>query len=338
MTSQRRRTFGSIRRLPGGRWQAHFTAPGGKRVTAPKTFAAKIDAECWLTDRRREIDLSLWNPQAAIKPQQQTFQEYAARWLAQRRTEGRPLKARTVANYRYLLDNHLLPVWGQRTLSTITAAQVRGWYSGLLPDKPSMRMLAYTLLHAIIRSALADELISLDPCQVKGADRVERVHKVIPATVAQLNAATEAMPEALRAVVPLASWLALRRGEVLELRRADIDLSAGVVHVRRTASVVNGQWVITSPKSKEGTRDVTIPSHLLEMMADHLSNHVGSQHDALLFPATNGGHLQPGSLYRHWYQARTAAGRPDLRFHDLRHSRRRPTRSARGRLPWRATS
>ncbi len=151
MSRHRRRAFGAVRKLPSGRYQAHFIA-GGRRVTAPKTFAAKIDAECWLTDRRREIDLSLWNPQAAIKPQQQTFQEYAARWLAQRRTEGRPLKPRTVANYRYLLDNHLLPVWSQRALSTITAAEVTVWYSGLLPDKPSMRMLVYTLLHAIIRS------------------------------------------------------------------------------------------------------------------------------------------------------------------------------------------
>jgi len=55
-TRRSRRAFGSIRRLPGGRWQAHYTAPGGKRVLAPKTFAAKIDAECWLSDRRKEID------------------------------------------------------------------------------------------------------------------------------------------------------------------------------------------------------------------------------------------------------------------------------------------
>ena len=39
-----------------------------------------------------------------------------------------------------------------------------------------------------------------------------------------------------------------------------------------------------------------------------------------MFPADNGGHLQPSTLYRHWYKARAAAGRPDLRLHDLRHS------------------
>ena len=175
-------------------------------------------------------------------------------------------------------------------------------------------------LHAIMASAVADEVIDSNPCRIRGAGQHKRAHKVIPASVAQLNAAIEAMTPRLKAAVALASWCAPRRGEVLELRRADIDLEAGVVRVRRTAGVVNGQWVIGTPKSTEGIRDVTIPPHLLQMIANHLAEHVGPGPDALLFPGSDGGHLQPGSLYREWYKAREAAGRQDLRFHDLRHS------------------
>ena len=36
------------------------------------------------------------------------------------------------------------------------------------------------------------------------------------------------------------------------------------------------------------------------------------------FPAQHGGHLARTSIYRRYYAARDAAGRPDLRFHDLR--------------------
>jgi integrase len=42
--------------------------------------------------------------------------------------------------------------------------------------------------------------------------------------------------------------------------------------------------------------------------------------DGLLFPAVNGGQLAPSTLYRSFYPARERAGRPDLRFHDLRHT------------------
>jgi integrase len=47
---------------------------------------------------------------------------------------------------------------------------------------------------------------------------------------------------------------------------------------------------------------------------------VGHQPDALLFPAAHGGHLAPSTLGRYFDAARTVAGRPDCRFHDLRHT------------------
>ena len=77
---------------------------------------------------------------------------------------------------------------------------------------------------------------------------------------------------------------------------------------------------MTTPKSDAGIRDVEIPPHLLPAIKDHLVRFVGPEKNALLFPAQHGGHLAPASLYRPFYSARDAAGRPDLRWHDLRHS------------------
>jgi integrase len=65
---------------------------------------------------------------------------------------------------------------------------------------------------------------------------------------------------------------------------------------------------------------VAVPPHLVPVIQAHLAGHVGHDPDALLFPAHHGGHLAPSTLYRRFYAARDAAGRPDLRFHDLRHS------------------
>ncbi len=59
---RQRRKFGRIRQFNSGRWQASYTGPDGRVYIAPKTFNAKIDAEAWLTDRRREIDRQLWSP------------------------------------------------------------------------------------------------------------------------------------------------------------------------------------------------------------------------------------------------------------------------------------
>ena len=121
-------------------------------------------------------------------------------------------------------------------------------------------------------------------------------------------------------MVMLASWCALRFGETVELRRHDVDLSGEVIRIRRAAVRVSGQFQISTPKSDASIRDVAIPPHIIPIIENHLAKHVGKSRDSLLFPADHGGHLQPSTLMRHWYKARHAAGRDDLRWHDCRHS------------------
>jgi integrase len=55
-------------------------------------------------------------------------------------------------------------------------------------------------------------------------------------------------------------------------------------------------------------------------MKAHVSEHAEFGRHGLLFPAAHGGHLAPSTLYKVYFRARKAAGRPDLRFHDLRHT------------------
>jgi integrase len=128
------------------------------------------------------------------------------------------------------------------------------------------------------------------------------------------------MPARYQALVLLAAWAGLRFGELTELRRADVDVEDGVIRVRRGVVRISGGYEVAGPKSVAGVRDVHVPPHILPALRDHLVDHVEPGADALLFPAEHGGHLAPATLYRPYYKARKAAGRPDLRFHDLRHT------------------
>lgn len=75
-----------------------------------------------------------------------------------------------------------------------------------------------------------------------------------------------------------------------------------------------------TPKSHAGIRDVSIPPHLIPQIQDHLERHSQRGSDGLVFPNTDGHHMHHGSLYKVYRPARAAAGRPDLRWHDLRHT------------------
>lgn len=56
---------------------------------------------------------------------------------------------------------------------------------------------------------------------------------ITPATLDELHRIVVAMLDKWRAAVLLGAWCALRYGEVAELRRKEIDLEVGLVHVQR---------------------------------------------------------------------------------------------------------
>ena len=118
-------------------------------------------------------------------------------------------------------------------------------------------------------------------------------------------------------MILLACWCALRFGELTELRRGDLDLR----HARVRVTWIDGKPTLGAPKSDAGIRDVAIPPHLVPTVRQHLQDHVGWGKDALLFSTANGEQIGRGGAFRKYRErARKAAGRDDLRFHDLRHT------------------
>jgi integrase len=303
--------FGSVRRLPSGRWQARYTDQGGTSRSAPFTFHTKQDAQAWLTTVRADLIRGQWLPPDADT----TLRQYASVWL-----EHRTLKDRTREHYRKILDQLILPALGEYPLRKLTPAIVRQWHARTAPDRPTYRAHAYQLLRTICASAVSDDLIVANPCRIRGAGQAKRASKTEPATLEELAIIVDAMPERYRLMVLLASWCGLRFGELTELRGHDIDTKKGIIRVRRAVVWVDSKADITTPKSAAGERDVAIPPHMLPLVREHLLRHGGGR-GALLFPAAHTDtHMRPATLTRVWYPAREAAGRPDLHFHDLRHT------------------
>ena len=315
---KQREPFGRIRKLPSGRYQAGYIGPDLALHNGLSTFETLLDARDWLATERRHMEAGTWvAPRARNRAQQPaTLKPFADAWLA-----GRKLKPRTVAFYRTLLDQKILPELGDLPLKSITSLTVRKWYAGLPAEHPTRRAHAYSLLRTILGSAVTEDLIPSNPCHIRGAGNSKRVHQIKPASLAELERIIAELPDRYGLMVLLASWCALRFGELTELRRKDIDLKAGKIMVRRAVVALHGETIISTPKSTAGVRDVAVPPHLLPAVKQHLNEHAEWGRDGLLFPnPKTGGHLGNGNFFPAWDKARTAAGRPDLRFHDLRHT------------------
>jgi len=308
-----KRTFGSMRRLASGRHQARYVGPAGETVTAPTTFTARIDAEAWLAAERRQVeDPGTWQSpkvrleQARRKAEAErlpTLRDYAEQWIEQRRnTKGEPLRPLTRDKYRCSLVVHIYPSLGDLPLDRITRAVVRSWYDKL-DTGPTARAHAYSTLRTILKTAVIDdELLPRNPACIRGAGVSGGRKNLRPASLAELAAMVDAMPERGRLLLLLATWCALRSGELRELRRSDIELGRdtdgdtfGWVHVRRavvlarTGETEHGRRtaaVVGRPKTEAGVGTVSIPAMLLPTVREHLLRHAAPGEDGLLSPPT----------------------------------------------------
>jgi integrase len=314
-----RRYFGNVRKRESGRYQARYRAPDGKLLSAPHTFARKSDAVRWLTLKEAEIKRGDW-----IDPDRGsvTFGDYAEQWL-----EDRVLKVRTVDLYRALLRNHLLPTFGGLSMAAIDDATVRRWRKERLdagsravrPFGPVTVAKAYRLLHAIFVTAADDRLVRRNPCRIDGAGIEESPEREI-ASLPVVFAVADALPVRYRAMALLATFAGMRWGELVGLRRENVDLAATEIRiVETTAELDKGGLLPETPKSRAGRRTIAFPDELVPELRWHLERFAEQGDRGLVFVGPKGAPLRRSNFRPIWNAARTKAGAPELHFHDLRH-------------------
>jgi hypothetical protein len=184
-----RRRFGSVRKLPSGRWQARYWDSADRRVTAPETFPTKADAQRWLSAVETDMGRGDWHdPRAGAIP----FGEWTEQWLA---TKAPKLAASTVDLYGYLLRRHILPQFATADIGRITVRDVQAWVAGLHQSdlSPNTVAKAYRLFSGIMDGAVEARMIARTPCRLKGAG-TERHDEMRIATPEQVAAIAKAVP------------------------------------------------------------------------------------------------------------------------------------------------
>jgi integrase len=312
------RGWGHIRRLPSGRFQASYVH-NVTRYNAPRTFPTKLRAEGWLADERRLIDLDTWTSPAeraaAHTARVMALAEYAVTWI-----EQRPLKPRTRAMYSSLLRLQISDTIGKVPVAGLSAEAVRAWYAKLGTEHIRRNSHVYALLHAVCETAVKDALLQANPCRIERAMNPPRRREPVILDVPEVAKLADAIePQRFRALVLLSAWCGLRFGEVIELRRRDIDPLIEVITVSRAVTRSDGVMRVDTPKSGKG-RTVVIPPHIRADIKHHLDVFTAADADALLFPNGAGGHLNDTVFRRGSFRpALKSIGRDGVRVHDLRH-------------------
>jgi len=251
-----------------------------------------------------------------------TFREAAAEYL--RYVEDvRQIDAKTVRDYRGVVDRYLLEEFGDAALDDVTPADVERYRdrlldAGELSNRTIVRHL--TVLHGIFRRAKRVWGLRDNPA---GAEVVERPRVVYSgefdtfdrSEIDRLAVAAECPQDA--ALYKVAAFTGLRTGELFALRWEHVDFVGGLIHVRRNYTGTPPREKI--PKGKR-VRSVPMMPEVIDALATLKERDHFTADDDLVFGSEVGGHLDYYGHLRRYKAALEAAGLREIRFHDLRHA------------------
>lgn len=252
-------------------------------------------------------------------------------WLPMIRTR---IKPSTYDSYRSNTETHVLPAIGRRGLQQLTAPMLNTLYADLLSNGGERGPLApktVRYIHTTIHKALADAV----DAGVIGSNVAERAKPPRPSRVRaqriecwepeELAAFLAAVRgDRLEAAWRLAAMTGMRRGEVLGLQWADVDLDGARISIRNAIVTVAYEILESSPKSHQ-TRVVDLDPLTVEMLRVHrqrrceeLGREPGERE--LVMCAEDGSPIHPQSFSQAFTRVIERASLRRIRLHDLRHT------------------
>ena len=331
MAKKRANGEGSIRKRKDGRWEGRYTAgcdpttgkPIHKSVLAKTQSEAKeklkqaiAEAEKLDMSRAKSYTLGAW-----IKLWYEVYAEPR-------------IRPNTKAYYTNYIENHIIPGIGDVLLDKLTTIQIQRFYNNLqktgrvqrknfppLKDaslSPRVVRGVHTLLHNCLEQAVAERLILTNPAQGCKLPQLEKKEmKILPQEKIGMYLA-EAERRGLLAAFYLELTTGLRRGEFLALLWTDLDVENMTISVSKQVNRINGELVVSQPKTPNSIRKLAIPQRAVELLVEEHAKH---PHSPYLFVSSKTGTMFDPDSFRHTHEKiLKAIGAEHIRFHDLRHT------------------
>lgn len=247
--------------------------------------------------------------------------------------------AGTAEGYRIIIHRHLTPNFGAIPLAQLQPSHIQSYYAkainndGVCENREALSARTVTNIHKVLSEALNHA--------VKWQILIRNVALAVdPPRPTQQQMSTFAEEQAGRflksapqsphhELFVTALLTGLRRSELLGLSWKNVDLDMAQLSVNQTLHRLSGVgFVFTKPKTTKSRRTVALPPLLCVLLRRLKERQTGTrlllgqqaQDDELVFSRPDGEPLDPSTVTHAFRKVTRAAGLPDLRFHDLRHT------------------
>ncbi len=319
---RRARGEGSVFQRKDGRWVVQIELGDGKR----KLYYVKTQKEG--VEKLRKAQRELEQGTLVTGPQQ-TVEQYLTYWLEE--VHKSSIKISTYVKYRKLINGYIIPALGHLKLEKLTPQHVKSLYNQKAKDGLAAKTInsIHGVLHEALKNAVLWNLVSRNVCDVVSPPRMVKTEKQ-SLTMEQAHKLLESVrSHRLEMLLTLALTTGMRRGEMLALRWADIDLERQTIKVHRTVDYIPKHgYVETEPKTAAGRRMILLPSFVVDMLKQHRVQQLEARLKAgsmwedrdLVFTGLKGGYFNPRYLEKLFSKVIAEAGLPHITLHNLRHS------------------
>ena len=250
-----------------------------------------------------------------------TFQSFVERY---REDKAGRIKENTWEMKNHIIETKLLPYFGKLKISSITPQQIITWQNELLNYKddkgkaysPVYLKTVHNQLSAIFNHAVRYYNLRENPCTKAGSMGKKKNREMLFWTKEEYLKFADAMMDNSMSfyAFEMLYWCGIREGELLALTTADFDFEKCTVTINKSYQQLNGQDLITTPKTEKSNRVITMPQFLAEEIQDYLKMLYGIGADDRMFTVTK------SYLHREMDRGAKEAGVPRIRIHDIRHS------------------
>jgi integrase len=315
-----------------GPWQARIPdAVRGGTHKIERQFRIEREAKDWLVTQQASHLQGAWiDPRQSERPFADVIEAWKESWTNR-------LSPTTAARYHGICEVYLSREFGKTPIGRISHEVVQRYVNRLSSEgmTPGTVRNVYSVLRNAMNKGVRLGMVKVNPCTNVDLPRSPR-EEMLFLDAGEVRAVAEAIDPHYRVLIYTAAYTGLRSGELLALRRQDVDLLRGVLHVRRALKDVDGRLEFGETKTHTH-RTVSLPQFLRDMLREHLARPLpgGNGPDALVFPSKTGKPLRHNLFYRRHFKT-TVAGWTDakgkhhpgvlparlhgLRFHDLRHT------------------
>jgi len=296
-----------------GSWYCKFNYTdwtGKNRQKLKRGFITKKEAAAW---ERNFLEQQQGNPDM-------TFQALHDLYMAD---IGLHLKESTVKGREHRFRNHILPYFADKPINEIKPADIRKW-QGIILEKgfrPTYQKTLNEQLNMLFHFAKKYYGLKTNPCTAAGMIGKSKSGRMDFWTQSDFNAFISCVkkPET-RLALQILFYTGLRLGEMMALNpNTDIDLMNRTLTVSKTYRREHGRDIITTPKTENSNRIVTLPSFLVELIKDYMSHIYDIQSRERLFLFTR------SKIRLAMDKGCQQTGIKRIRIHDLRHPNVKPT-------------